>query len=197
LPKLAASAALRLQQLHPEPDRPIDLSAWRRRSPSAFSYVAGPCDDSTPSRARPLICRWWSAGTVAPSTGGHHSNRRPSNSGRAIDGRNHHSRGRWLISSSSTPLWNRTRRQPRQSTRTGAGEAEVARPARPPAHPPARTKWPDLSEPVSPVSVSLWPRAVTRLAANDIGLDALTIGVIWRKELRCIISDRGIALRWP
>ena len=127
MPRLAASAALRLQQLHPEPDRPIDLSAWRRRSPSAFSYVAGPCDDSTPSRARPLICRWWSAGTVAPPTGGHHSNRRPSNSGRAIDGSNHHSRGRWLISSSSTPLWNRTRRQPRQSTRTDAGEAEVAR----------------------------------------------------------------------
>ena len=114
-----------LPELRTARERPIQRSACRRRGLSESWCAAARCVDSTPSRKRPLSCRWKSPGIDEPTSGAPPANRLRSSADPAIDGRARRSRGKRLISSSSKPL-TKTRDLRRNSQPARAGDRRHA-----------------------------------------------------------------------
>jgi len=145
----ARSFARTLRKLRTKRHRPIQGSAWRRRVLSGLWCAVAHCVDSMPSHKKRLSCQWRSPGIDEPTTGVRQATRLQSSAARVIDGRRRPSRGKRLISSSSTPP-RTTRDLPRNSQPAGAGDqrplfsATLLRPWRPAFRPtplPAEEDW--------------------------------------------------------
>lgn len=145
----ARSFARVLRKLRTTRHRPIQGFAWRRRVLSGLWCAVAHCVDSTPSHKKRLSCQWRSPGIDEPTTGVPPATRLQWSAARLIDGRHPHSRGKRLISSSSTPP-RTTRDLARNSQPVGAGDqrplfsATLLRPWRPAFRPtplPAEEDW--------------------------------------------------------